>query len=127
MDYPVHFVDQLREHLKGLRKNRGLTQAELGLRLGIGQARIAEIENDPGSVSAEQILKLLSALGAMVVLRDRLAEPSPPPYSHRLAKAGTPKSKAPQSSRARKTAKPQKESRPKTSGGLDIPPNRGSW
>lgn len=70
MNFPVHFSSQLREHLKALRKARGLTQAALGQLLGVGQARIAEIESNPGVVSVEQLMKLLSALRASMVLRD---------------------------------------------------------
>lgn len=70
MNFPVHFSSQLREHLRALRKARGLTQAALGQMLGVGQARIAEIENNPGVVSVDQLMKLLSALSVSMVLRD---------------------------------------------------------
>jgi HTH-type transcriptional regulator/antitoxin HipB len=70
MDYPLRFVDQLRPHLKALRKKRGLTQAQAGALIGVSQARIAEIEADPGAVSFEQLVKLLSALGASFILRE---------------------------------------------------------
>ena len=81
MDYPIRFIDQLRPQIRGLRKKRGLTQGDLGHHLGVGQARIAEIERSPGTVSFDQMLKLLSLLGASLVLRDSLpteaiAEPS---------------------------------------------------
>ena len=70
MNFPVHFSSQLREHLRALRKERGLTQAALGQLLGVGQARIAEIENNPGVVSVDQLMKVLSALRASLLLRD---------------------------------------------------------
>lgn len=70
MDYPLRFVDQLRPHLKALRKKRGLTQKQAGALVGVSQARIAEIEANPGAVSFEQLMKLLSALGASLSLRD---------------------------------------------------------
>ncbi|MBN8758399.1 MULTISPECIES: helix-turn-helix domain-containing protein [Variovorax] len=70
MDYPLRFVDQLRPHLKALRKQRGLTQAQAGALIGVSQARVAEIEANPGAVSFEQLMKLLSALGASFCLRD---------------------------------------------------------
>ncbi len=70
MNFPVHFSSQLREHLRALRKERGLTQASLGQLLGVGQARIAEIENNPGVVSVDQLMKVLSALSVSMVLRD---------------------------------------------------------
>lgn len=70
MDHPLRLADQLRAHLRALRKQRGLTQAQLGQRLGIGQVRVAEIEARPGLVSTDQLMQLLAALGATLVLRD---------------------------------------------------------
>lgn len=67
-DYPIRFPAQLRQHLRALRKRRGLTQAQVGARLGVSQARIAEIEAEPGLVSFEQLMQLLSALGVTVSL-----------------------------------------------------------
>jgi HTH-type transcriptional regulator/antitoxin HipB len=66
--YPVRFSSQMREHLRALRKQRGLTQAQLGAQLGVSQARIAEIEANPGLVSFEQMLQLLSKLGGALLL-----------------------------------------------------------
>ncbi len=74
MDYPLHLTSQLREHLRALRKARGLTQAALGQMLGVGQARVAEIEGNPGAVSVEQLMKVLSALHATLVVRDGTPE-----------------------------------------------------
>lgn len=79
MDYPLRRVDQLREHLRALRRLRGLTQSQLGQRLGLSQVRIAEIEADPAVVSAEQIVRILSVLGATLVLRDTASEASHAP------------------------------------------------
>ncbi|HMS05245.1 MAG TPA: helix-turn-helix domain-containing protein [Burkholderiaceae bacterium] len=70
MDFPIHLTSQLREHLRALRKARGLTQAALGRLIGVGQARIAEIESNPGAVSVDQLMKVVSALRASLVLRD---------------------------------------------------------
>jgi HTH-type transcriptional regulator / antitoxin HipB len=70
MDYAIRFTEQLREHIRALRKRRGLTQAQLGERLGVGQARVAEIEANPGLVNVDQMVKLMSALGAAFVLRE---------------------------------------------------------
>lgn len=70
MDFPLHLPSQLGEHLRALRKARGLTQGALGELLGVGQARIAEIENNPGVVSMEQWMKILFALRVSLVLRD---------------------------------------------------------
>jgi len=74
VDHPLRLAEQLRAHLRALRKQRGLTQAQLGQRLGIGQVRVAEIEAQPGLVSTDQLIRLLAALGATLVLRDSAAE-----------------------------------------------------
>jgi HTH-type transcriptional regulator/antitoxin HipB len=73
MDYPIQLADQLRQHLRALRKQRGLTQAQLGEQLGIGQARVAEIEARPGVVSVDQLMRILSNLGETLVLREEPA------------------------------------------------------
>jgi HTH-type transcriptional regulator/antitoxin HipB len=70
MDKIVVLPDQLSAHLKSLRKAAGLTQAQLGERLGVGQVRIAEIEKDPGAISVQQLMQLLSALGSNLALSD---------------------------------------------------------
>jgi HTH-type transcriptional regulator / antitoxin HipB len=62
MNYVIKFADQLAAHLKSLRKARGLTQAQLGERLGVKQVRMGEIEKNPGSISVEQLMRLLTAL-----------------------------------------------------------------
>ncbi|HEY6355681.1 MAG TPA: helix-turn-helix domain-containing protein [Burkholderiaceae bacterium] len=74
MDYPILLASQLKSHLKALRQARGLTQAQLGQLLGLGQVRIAEIEANPAAISVDQMFKLLSALNAGVVLRDHEAD-----------------------------------------------------
>ena len=68
--FPVRFPDQLRQHLRALRKERGLTQAQLGALVGVSQARIAEIEANPGLVNFEQLMKLLSVLGVTLTLHE---------------------------------------------------------
>lgn len=70
MEYPIRFPDQIRQQLRALRKTKGLTQAQLGKLLGVGQVRIAEIEKNPAAVSVAQLFKLLVALDAQIVLRD---------------------------------------------------------
>lgn len=71
MDYPIHFAGQLKQHLRSLRKARGMTQARLAQALGATQSRVAQIEADPTAVSFDQLFQVLSSLGVDVVLRDR--------------------------------------------------------
>ncbi|RXZ33998.1 transcriptional regulator [Oxalobacteraceae bacterium CAVE-383] len=69
-DYPIRFTAQLRQHLKAFRAARNLTQAQLGDLVGVSQARIAEIEADPGLVKFDQLMQLLSALEITISLRE---------------------------------------------------------
>lgn len=68
MRYTIQTPSQLSTHFRALRKARGLSQAALGARLGLSQTRIARIEGDPLSISVEQLLRILSALGVQVSL-----------------------------------------------------------
>lgn len=70
MDFPLATVAQLTDHLRALRKARGITQADLGRLIGVSQSRIADIERNPGSVSVTQMHQILSALGGQMILRD---------------------------------------------------------
>jgi HTH-type transcriptional regulator / antitoxin HipB len=76
MDYPINFADQLAQHLKAFRQDRGLTQAQLALQLGLAQSRIADIETNPAKVSLENLFKVLTALDVRVVLREGVANPA---------------------------------------------------
>ena len=68
--FPVQTSAQLSMHIKSLRKARGLTQTALGLRLGVKQVRIADIERNPGTVSLDQLIQVLHALDARLQLVD---------------------------------------------------------
>jgi HTH-type transcriptional regulator / antitoxin HipB len=76
---PIQTPDQLSVHIKSLRKARGLTQAALGQRIGVKQVRVADIEANPGAVSLDQLLQLLHALDARLLLADtqRYADAAP--------------------------------------------------
>lgn len=128
MDYSLHLTSQLREHLRALRKARGLTQAALGQMLGVGQARIAEIEGNPGVVSVEQLMRVLSALRAYLVVRnndalevianqsDAVPSSSPAPANKLRKPAKQPTSKVPPID----VASPSGRS-------VTIRPRKGSW
>lgn len=88
MNYPLRIPDQLKPHLRALRKGQGLTQVQLGALVGVKQARIAEIEANPGAVSLDQLVKLLAVLGATLHLH---AVDTRAPADHR---AGSPSRRA---------------------------------
>lgn len=47
MDYSLDLPDQLAQHLRALRKARGLSQTALASKLGLTQSRVAAIERNP--------------------------------------------------------------------------------
>lgn len=73
-EFHIQTPQQLSAHLRSLRKAAGLTQTELGKRLGVEQARVAKIERNPGSVSVEQLLEVLNALGVSAFIRPKNVE-----------------------------------------------------
>jgi HTH-type transcriptional regulator/antitoxin HipB len=75
MDLSLAFPEQLSQHLRSMRKVRGLTQAQLAARMGVTQSRISAIETDATKLTNEQLLRVLSALDASMVLR--MADPRP--------------------------------------------------
>ena len=99
MDYLLQSPGQLSSHLRALRKARGLSQAQLGVVLGVGQTRIARIERDPAAISVQQLVGLLNALGVQLVLRSagtQQAEGRPvAPSKAAVARAVTAKRRAP--------------------------------
>ncbi|VTU17900.1 antitoxin HipB [Variovorax sp. PBS-H4] len=116
MDYAIRLTDQLKPHLQALRKQRGLTQAQLGQRLGLGQARIAEIEAKPGLISVDQLVQVLSALGATLVLRE---------LTESAASSAVPAQQPPVKTLVKATGKrPSARAQTPT---LVIPPKKGSW
>ena len=48
------------------RKDRNLTQAQLGELIGVKKAQISRLENNTGNVTMETILKVFKALNAKV-------------------------------------------------------------
>lgn len=59
---------QLGPFLKSMRAKRGLSQAELGAKIGLSQERISRIESHPETVNLDQILTVLMALEAVLTV-----------------------------------------------------------
>jgi HTH-type transcriptional regulator/antitoxin HipB len=119
--FPVRFPDQLRQHLRALRKRHGLTQAQLGALIGVSQARIAEIEANPGLVNFEQLMKLLSVLGVSLTLQEEAVAPAA--TSVPAAKTSKPRAtKAP----PKPSSRPP-EVKPASRRTLVARPKKGSW
>lgn len=79
--YPVDTPQQLRTILRSLRHARGLTQAQLGQKLGVSQKRIARIEAAPEVTAFDQIARMITAMGYRLAIEEplhqRAAEPGP--------------------------------------------------
>lgn len=78
-EYLVTGADQAGQILRGFRKELGLTQAQVGQRMGVPQKEISHLENGSGRTSVDRLFALMSALGIEMVLRPRDSEaPSSP-------------------------------------------------
>ena len=59
-------MDSIGNAIKQIRKERNLTQEELGELIGVQKAQISKIENSVKNARFETILKVFDALGAKV-------------------------------------------------------------
>lgn len=75
MKQSIRTNQQLGQLLVGRRKALGLSQQELGAKVGISQKRQSGLELQPGRVTVDRLLGLLAALGLELVVQDR--EPAP--------------------------------------------------
>jgi len=57
------------ENLKKLRKNKRLTQEQLGNFVGVQKAQISKLENGANSATINTIVKVFHALKARVIIR----------------------------------------------------------
>lgn len=67
-DYPLRTAEQLSLLLQAFRKESGLTQSEVALRLGVTQQTYSTLERNAESVGVARLLKLLGILGVELVL-----------------------------------------------------------
>jgi transcriptional regulator with XRE-family HTH domain len=65
-------LDELGEDLSAWRKLRGLTQAQVADRAGVGANTVRRLEDGQGGVSLENVLRVLRALGVLDGLRTAL-------------------------------------------------------
>ncbi len=74
MNAPVPTPAQLQAVLRAMRTSRGLSQAELGRRIGVSQRRIAAIEAAPGRASFDQLSRIIAILGGQLLVGDFAAD-----------------------------------------------------
>lgn len=78
--FTVRTAQQLPPLLQAFRKEAGLTQSEVALRLGVSQQTYSAMERNADKVGTARLLKLLNILGV------ELALSSPTPVSTPLSK-----------------------------------------
>ena len=72
--HPLLTTTQLGQILLSARKAKGMTQGDLGARLGLKQGRVSQFEKKPGTINAQQLLSLMSVLGLELMIG---AKPEP--------------------------------------------------
>jgi HTH-type transcriptional regulator/antitoxin HipB len=73
MPASIRTSGQLGPALRALRQARGWSQTELGRRVGLSQERISSIEREPERVTVGQLLTVLMALDAELLVDERRA------------------------------------------------------
>ena len=68
---PISHAKQIGATLAARRKELDLSQTEVAARLGLSQNRLSELESRPETLTAEQLLALLNALGLEMYIADR--------------------------------------------------------
>lgn len=72
----VNTSGQLGPILRSLRKQKGLSQTEMGQRMGLSQERISAIERKPEAISVDQLLSVLMVLGAEIIVQRKEDAPA---------------------------------------------------
>ena len=71
---PHHVIrapQQLGPLLRALRRQAGLTQADVAGQRGVTRQAVSELENRPGSATFERLMKLCAVLGVEIALHPR--------------------------------------------------------
>ncbi|MGY1410757.1 helix-turn-helix transcriptional regulator [Luteimonas sp. A611] len=71
---PLHIIrtpQQLGPLLRALRKQAGLTQANVAGQLGVTRQAVSELENRPEAATFERLMKLCAVLGVEIALQPR--------------------------------------------------------
>ena len=72
MLHPLLTVTQLGHLLLTARRAKKLTQADLAARVGVSQGRISQMETQPETITAQQLLLLTSVLDLELSLGPRV-------------------------------------------------------
>jgi len=75
--HPINDPRQIGATVTGRRKHLKLSQTQVASQLALSQNRLSELESRPETLTVEQLLALLNALGLEMVVRDRGAGRKP--------------------------------------------------
>jgi HTH-type transcriptional regulator / antitoxin HipB len=75
--FTVRTADQLPPLLQAFRRELGLTQSDVALRLGVSQQTYSAMERNADKVSTARLLKLLNILGVELALGTLSPETKP--------------------------------------------------
>lgn len=89
-DYHLRTAEQLSVLLQAFRKEAGLTQSEVALRLGVTQQTYSTLERNAESVGVGRLLKLLGILGVELVLSKPASEADSPTTTRQPDQGDTP-------------------------------------
>jgi HTH-type transcriptional regulator/antitoxin HipB len=60
--------------IKEKRREKALSQREVGRLVGVRQATISKLENSPGSTKLETLFRVMSVLGVGLCVEDKFAQ-----------------------------------------------------
>lgn len=67
-------MDMIGKAIKQVRQERNLTQEELGKLIGVQKAQISRLENHPGNVTMDTLLRVFAALKAKIKFQIEMAD-----------------------------------------------------
>ena len=71
MHYTINTLDQLKPILIGYRKAKGLSQKDMGTKLGIKQQSYQYLESNPQKVTVDRLFRVLTLLGVKLHFSDQ--------------------------------------------------------
>ncbi len=88
--FTVRTAEQLPPLLQAFRKEAGLTQSEVALRLGVSQQTYSAMERNADKVGTARLLKLLNILGVELALEKSPSPVPDPDPTHGVSSADKP-------------------------------------
>lgn len=68
--------EQIGQILRSARRGKGLSQAQAGVRLGLSQNRLSELEQGAATITVAQLLAMTALYGLQLEVANRASRPS---------------------------------------------------